>query len=666
MRTVIGCTFVLCLLTPAFCDDDPGIAGRWSQERAQVWGAAQPWLVGCNFIPSSAINQLEMWQAETFDPETIDRELGWAADLGFNTVRVYLHDLAWEADKEGFKKRIDQFLEIARKHGIRPVLVLFDDCWNEDPKIGKQPEPIPGVHNSGWLQSPGKAVVNDPVQWDRLEAYVKDVVGTFAEDDRILLWDLYNEPGNSGQGMKSLPLLKKAFEWARAAKPSQPLSAGVFYLKDNAMTEYQTAASDVITFHDYGPPESMKKMIAKMKKYGRPVICTEWMRRPASAATTHMPMMKEAGVGAINWGLVSGKTQTIFPWGSKKGAAAPKRWFHDLLHPDGKPFDAKEAVLFKELTGKRTDVRKIWDAGKHNAFTDLIRWKGRFYCTFRESTAHVPTTHAGDGKIRVIASDDGKTWEAVDLLAKEGIDLRDSKLSITPDGRLMTVMGGSYYDKGKLLKRVSQVAFMSDPEKGFGPVTAVEIDESIRSKTDWLWRVTWNSGVGYGVVYQAFQDPWGLHLVKTTDGIHYDLVKSFELPGRPNETTVRFDPDGTMLLFVRNEDGKRRGHLGRSKRPYSDWTWHDIDMKLGGPDAIRLPNGTWVLGSRFYGPRGARTVLARLDDDGRTMQVLRLPSGGDTSYPGMCVYDGKLWVSYYSSHEGKTSIYLTAVPLEWF
>lgn len=221
---------------------------------------------------------------------------------------------------------------------------------NDDPKIGKQPQPTPGMHNSGWLQSPGKAVVNDPARWERLEAYVKDVVATFAEDERVLLWDLYNEPGNSGQGVKSLPLVKKAFEWARAAKPSQPLSVGVWYMEDDPLSEYQTAASDVITFHDYGPLASMKAMIAKMKTYNRPVICTEWMKRPESVPATHLPLMKEEGVGAINWGLVSGKTQTIFPWGSKKGAAAPERWFHDLLRPDGKPFDAEEAAVFRKLT----------------------------------------------------------------------------------------------------------------------------------------------------------------------------------------------------------------------------------------------------------------------------------------------------------------------------
>ena len=170
---------------------------RWETERADAWYRRQPWLVGCNFIPSSAINQLEMWQADTFDMAIIERELGWAAELGMNTARVYLHHLAWEADANGFKTRIDRFLACSSRFGIRPILVIFDDCWNDNPKIGKQPEPVPGVHNSGWLQSPGRSAVNDPAAWPQLERYVRDVMGAFSQDDRVLMWDLYNEPGNT-------------------------------------------------------------------------------------------------------------------------------------------------------------------------------------------------------------------------------------------------------------------------------------------------------------------------------------------------------------------------------------------------------------------------------------------------------------------------------------
>ena len=324
----------------------------------------------------------------------------------------------------------------------------------------------------------------------------------------------------------------------------------------------------------------------------------------------------------------------------------------------------------QEAQDNGVEVHKIWDAAPHNAFTDLIRWKGRFYCTFRESTHHVPTKRTEDGKIRVIASDDGKTWESVALLSKEMVDLRDSKLSITPDGRLMAIMGGSYYTfdgKRKRVRMAPQVAFMSDPEKGFGPVTAVEIDPNVQSENDWLWRVTWKDGVGYGVLYQPdyTKKDNGLHLLKTTDGVRYDLVKTLNRTGRVGETTVRFDPDGQIRLFVRSESGDRSGYLGRAKAPYTgDCTWKKIDIHLGGPDAILLPNGTWILGTRYYGPKVMRTVLARIDDQGHTERMVEFPSGGDTSYPGMLIHDGKLWVSYYSSHEGKTSIYLAVVPLE--
>ncbi len=342
------CVVALALMCVGTAQGEEG--ARWTEQKANEWYAPLPWLTGCNFIPSSAINQLEMWQADTFDPETIDRELGWATEFGFNTLRVYLHDLAWEADAEGFKKRMDAFLAIAARHGIRPFFVFFDDCWNDNPKIGKQPDPIPSVHNSGWLQSPSKAVVNAPEQWGRLEAYVKDVVKSFAQDERILLWDLYNEPGNSGQGEKSLPLLKKAFAWARSAQPSQPLTVGVWF-GNKALNDFQTGASDIISFHNYNDAESLKNQIAAMKKHGRPVICTEWLRRGHSNVDSHLPIFKRENVGCVNWGLVAGKTQTIWGWGTKEGAPEPELWFHDFLKKDGTPFDPKEKALFRELRG---------------------------------------------------------------------------------------------------------------------------------------------------------------------------------------------------------------------------------------------------------------------------------------------------------------------------
>jgi len=326
---------------------------QWSITKANNWYNGQPWLVGCNFIPSTAINQLEMWQEDTFDPETIDKELGWAADIGFNTVRVYLHDLAWESDAEGFKKRVNQYLQIADKHGIKTLFVIFDDCWFPNAKIGKQPEPVPGVHNSGWLQSPGKDIVNNPKKWDRLEKYVQDIVNTFGKDERILMWDLYNEPGMKKQKIKSLPLLKKVFEWAREAAPTQPLTAGVWSgMKE--LNDFQLSVSDIITFHNYKNVVNLTNQIATLKKFGRPVICTEWLlRKNGGTVQNFLPIFKKEDVGCYNWGLVSGKTQTIYSWASKKGDPEPDPWFHDLLKKDGSPFDPKEINLFKKLTDRK-------------------------------------------------------------------------------------------------------------------------------------------------------------------------------------------------------------------------------------------------------------------------------------------------------------------------
>ena len=323
---------------------------RWTAEQANEWYSRQPWLVGCNFTPSTAINQLEMWQADTFDPETINRELGWAADIGFNTLRVYLHDLAWQADAEGFKKRLDHYLGIAARRHIRTLFTVFDDCWNTEPKLGKQPEPIPGVHNSGWVQSPSSKIVTDPGSWARLERYVQDILGAFAADERILMWDLYNEPGNNKLGEQSLGLLQSAFGWAREAQPHQPLTVGVWF-DHPTLNEFQLAASDVVTFHHYGDAPGLTEQIQRFKAFGRPVICTEYMARTrGSRFATHLPIFKQERVGCYNWGLVSGKTQTIYPWGSPQGAPEPAEWFHDVFRRDGTPFDPAEVELIKQFT----------------------------------------------------------------------------------------------------------------------------------------------------------------------------------------------------------------------------------------------------------------------------------------------------------------------------
>ncbi|MEI8058559.1 MAG: 1,4-beta-xylanase [Ferruginibacter sp.] len=323
----------------------------WTAAKANAWYKQQGWLVGADFLPSTAINQLEMWQAETFDTATINKELGWASNLGMNVMRVYLHDLAWKADANGFKKRMNIFLSIAASHKIKILFCIFDDCWNPEPTIGQQPNPKPGVHNSGWVRSPSKTVHNDTTQWNYLHQYITDILTNFKNDKRVLMWDLYNEPANSGYGLSSLALLKKAYEWAWSVRPSQPLSSGVWFMDLPEVNTFQLKNADVITFHNYDDTVSMKLAIDSLQKLGRPVICTEYMARwNNSKFETHLPILKRYHVGAINWGLVSGKSNTIFPWGSKEGSPEPNPWFHDVFRKDGTPYDVKETELIKKLS----------------------------------------------------------------------------------------------------------------------------------------------------------------------------------------------------------------------------------------------------------------------------------------------------------------------------
>ncbi|MDP4213337.1 MAG: glycoside hydrolase family 2 TIM barrel-domain containing protein [Bacteroidota bacterium] len=324
----------------------------WTKTAAKTWYAKQGWLRGCDFIPSSAVNQLEMWQKETFDTATISRELGYASSIGLNCMRVFLHHLAWQEDPAGFKKRVNEYLAIAHRHHIKTIFVFFDDCWNESYHAGKQPEPKTGVHNSGWVRDPGKRLYDEPLLKDTLEAYVKDLLKTFKNDRRILMWDLYNEPGNSDYREKSLPLLKLAFHWAHQSNPSQPVTAGVYAEDLPDFNHFQLTHSDIITYHNYGDEKEQQKAIDSLKKYGRPLICTEYMARPRNSTFFNvMPLLKKEKVGAINWGLVAGKTNTKYAWDTPMpDGADPKPWFHEIFRPDGAPYDEKETDLIKSLT----------------------------------------------------------------------------------------------------------------------------------------------------------------------------------------------------------------------------------------------------------------------------------------------------------------------------
>lgn len=324
----------------------------WSQEKAQEWGENHGWLRGCNFNPSTAINQLETWQGESFDPETIDRELGWAADIGMNCMRVYLHHVAWEVDQEGFKGRMDEYLGIAADHGIKTIFVFFDDCWNPTYRAGKQPDPKPGIHNSGWIRDPGDLLYKDSTLILLLEEYVKDVLSTFKDDERIAMWDLYNEPGNSGYGNKSMNLLQKVFGWSWEIRPSQPLSVGVWNNNLKKLNNYQLENSDIVTYHNYNGPEHHQTAIDSLKLYERPMVCTEYMARTRNSTFQNtMPMLKDNNVGAINWGLVAGKSNTKYQWDTPiPDGSDPELWFHEIFRPDGTPYSQEEIDLIKSLT----------------------------------------------------------------------------------------------------------------------------------------------------------------------------------------------------------------------------------------------------------------------------------------------------------------------------
>ena len=369
LTLIVAIAGTMAALIPASAD-----TARWSEAKANAWYAKQPWLVGSNYTPASAINELEMWQADTFDAASIDKELGWAEGLGMTTMRVFLHDLPWQQDPAGFRARIDRFLDIASKHHIRPLFVLFDSCWDPLPKLGPQHAPTPGVHNSGWVQAPGAKALSDPAQYPRLKAYVTGVVGAFAKDTRVLGWDVWNEPdnGNGGSYAKDEPknkvdlvlaLLPQVYQWAREAGTEQPLTSGVWkgdWSSDDKlspMERIQLEQSDVISFHNYDSGAEFEKRIVWLQRLHRPIICTEYMARGnGSTFQGSLPVAKKYNVGAINWGFVAGKTQTYLPWDSWKtpyvNGREPAVWFHEVLRQDGTPYKQDEVDLIRSLTGK--------------------------------------------------------------------------------------------------------------------------------------------------------------------------------------------------------------------------------------------------------------------------------------------------------------------------
>jgi len=315
----------------------------WSTTKAREWYSSKPWLVGCNFLPSTAVNDIEMWRRETFDLPTIDRELALAQSIGFNTVRVFVNFVIWESDPAWLIQALDQFLSVADRHGIGAMIILLDDCFKQDPQPGPQASPIAGMHNSQWVASPGSVMTGEPATWSRLQAYVTHVVSSFAHDPRVLVWDIYNEP------CQSLELVQYSFDWARNAQPVQPLTSCVYSGWDDQIAEI----SDVVSFHNYGDLPNLAKHIDTLRVYDRPLLCTEWMARTQNSVfETHLPYLRSQRVGAWNWGLVNGRTQTHIPWGTTPMLDEPDPWFHDIFCSNGTPKYANEIDIICATTGK--------------------------------------------------------------------------------------------------------------------------------------------------------------------------------------------------------------------------------------------------------------------------------------------------------------------------
>lgn len=364
---------------------------RWTTSDAKAWWEAKPWVCGFNFLPSSAVNFLEMWHPETFDLPTIERELGWAGDIGFNAVRVNLHTLVWQNDRDGLHERLDTLMQVAEKNGIETVPCLFDDCGfgGSEPVYGPQPNPVPGIHNSRAVACPGRDTVVDLDQRPMLEAYVRDIVRNFRNDSRVLFWDLYNEPGNrmeftSGGFSKyggdldshSLSLMEQAFGWARAENPEQPVTVAAWTtpLPGEDAHPYQTEIdrsallhSDIVTFHAYWKADQVARFTDYLSVLDRPMFCTEWMARAVnSKIDDQLRLFHDRKVGCFQWGLVKGRTQTYLPWPADLvrahgGSSDASIWFHDLLHPNGQPYDSEEVAKIAALTGAEP-VRKQKEA----------------------------------------------------------------------------------------------------------------------------------------------------------------------------------------------------------------------------------------------------------------------------------------------------------------
>ena len=411
--------------------------GRWTEQKAWDWYRNAGPIVGCNYLPRTAVNMTEMWQKETFDPKTIDEELGWAHEAGYTSIRVFIQYLVWKHDPEGLNKRLDTFLTIAEKYRLGVMLVPFCDCAfsGREPYLGKQDDPKPGVPNSRWVPSPGLKRVVEPQAWPDLEKYIKDLVGHFGNDRRVLIWDLYNEPGQAGLGEQSMPLVAAAFRWAREMKPTQPLTAGVWTHFKNRMSIAQFELSDIISFHTYLKRDQILEQIALCKQFGRPMVCTEWlMRQHANTFDTVLPLFTENQIGSYHWGLVAGRTQTYMHWESKPGDPMPKVWQHDMFYADGRRFDAREFVL---LADYRDALRGQLRGGGPKSVVESATYRGWKDYLMKNDFVRLNVVPAAGGRVMQFALGDKEfLWVNPDLEGKTS-----PETGLDPDGEWMNYGG---------------------------------------------------------------------------------------------------------------------------------------------------------------------------------------------------------------------------------
>lgn len=372
MKKTISVIFaLLCAVTmlcaaPKKAKVETPVAGeRWSEEKANEWYARQQWPVGCVFMPSYAGTPVELWGAEYFQPDVLDRELSLAQDLGFNVIRLFMCDIVWQNDPEGYMDRLEQTIALAHKHGLRILMTFYTNGGTiKNPYVGPQPQPVPGIHNSVWMSSPGKDIVNNPEKWPIIEKYQKTIMTKYKDDNRVLAWCLYNEPENT-KGFDTLPFIRAVYKWAREVNPSQPVTAPMWTCPGNPTSNLPIVSficenSDIISFHCYSNYHDTKRLLNFCQQFNRPVFCSEWMARTkGSDYYSILPLFKKYKVGSFSYGLVNGKQQCHLPWNPEENGVKvpfkhePAVWFHDLFHKDGTPWNENEVLFIKEMTAEK-------------------------------------------------------------------------------------------------------------------------------------------------------------------------------------------------------------------------------------------------------------------------------------------------------------------------